>query len=291
MPPLSTAQTEVTEVKQITTPRGARLYEVTRSRFTADGVVTDPPLRLMSVTTCIKRVGLAQDRLINWAKRYTAERAVEMAEEILSLKQKGMSDVAVDGLKRQPDRKRDLAAEVGTAVHKVIERFGQAASADEVALVVEATPDDLRPYLRQFLDFVEVVGPRFLHQECGVWSVRWAYAGQLDAILEVDGVRGVMDIKTGSGVYPEAALQIAAYRHAEQLIPRGSTTPIPMADLELTTGWVLKLDPDSWRFIEVDCGETVHKVFLNARTIAQRWVYAMEKTVLGDTREGAAPPK
>ena len=40
------------------------------------------------------------------------------------------------------------------------------------------------------------------------------YAGTCDFVAKIDGVLGVGDIKTSSGIYPEMRLQTAAYQHA-----------------------------------------------------------------------------
>ena len=49
-----------------------------------------------------------------------------------------------------------------------------------------------------------------------VYSRTFGFAGTLDAICTIAGRRGLLDIKTGrSGVYPEVALQLAAYAHAD----------------------------------------------------------------------------
>jgi hypothetical protein len=287
----SEATRDVWEVRQVTTPRGARYYELHHTRFAPGGVeLVSDPVRLMSVTTLISR-GLPKPALVGWAKRYTAEKAVELAEEVLALKAKGEAAGAVDMLKAYPDRRRDVAAELGTAVHQVVERLSQVEPqflGSEVALVVEAAEPELRPFILQFVDFCLAVQPQFLYTEAPIYSLRWAYAGTADAYCRIGERAGVLDLKTG-GVYPDVALQLAAYRWADALLPAGGLEPVELASLELQTGWVLDLAPEGWRLIEVDCGEPIFRVFLNVRTVGQRWAYGLEREVLGETREGAAP--
>ncbi len=47
-----------------------------------------------------------------------------------------------------------------------------------------------------------------------LFSKQFYYAGTCDFVAEIDGVLGVGDIKTSSGIYPEMRFQTAAYQHA-----------------------------------------------------------------------------
>lgn len=60
------------------------------------------------------------------------------------------------------------------------------------------------------------------------------YAGKVDVLLEIDGKRGVLDIKTGTGIWEEYYLQTAAYMNAFNA----------MADEKemCETRWILRID-------------------------------------------------
>src|SRR3990172_181392 len=64
--------------------------------------------------------------------------------------------------------------------------------------------------------------------EASVFNRTERYAGTLDAIATIGGRTLVIDVKSGKGVYPETALQLAAYRWAEFVgVPDGSEQPMP----------------------------------------------------------------
>lgn len=57
---------------------------------------------------------------------------------------------------------------------------------------------------------------KILASERRVFSKEHYYAGTCDFVANIDGVMGVGDIKTSSGIYPEHRFQTAAYQHAIQ---------------------------------------------------------------------------
>jgi hypothetical protein len=68
-----------------------------------------------------------------------------------------------------------------------------------------------RAYRRHFLD---VFALRFLAVEAMVCSQRYEYGGTADAFVEIEGQIWLLDCKTGSGVYPDAARQLASLARA-----------------------------------------------------------------------------
>lgn len=109
--------------------------------------------------------------------------------------------------------------------------------------------------------------------------------------MEIDGLDGydgtatlLLDHKTGSGVYPEVALQLAAYRHAQFMeAPDGSEHPVP----EVDGGAVLHLRPDGYELVPVVCDEQVFSHFLWFRE-GFRWIEDVSKDVIGDPIRPAA---
>lgn len=275
----------VTEIKQITTNRGVRWYEVTQSEWSDDGVVQlSDPVRLYSVTTLISR-GIPKPALVNWVKKFTAEQAYDNFDVLALLHEKGQREEAIDLLKRYPDRKRDMAGEVGTAVHNAIEQLGDVSHVGDVATLMQSLDDEVRPYVMQFLSFVEDVNPEFIVQEATCWNASAGYAGTLDAIVNIGGKVGVFDIKTGRA-YPEAALQLAAYRASEFVMDNDE--PVPTESYGIETSWVFDVSPDGWRLIEVDSGPEVQRMFMHVREVGGRWAYGLEKEVFGTEQSGKA---
>ena len=102
------------------------------------------------------------------------------------------------------------AQERGTLVHTATALY------DRDSLTLEEMQADtvLEPYVRAWVKFRDDV--LFIPGaiELQVYSVRHRYAGTIDRIGELRGVRVVLDIKTGAALNPVTALQLAAYQQA-----------------------------------------------------------------------------
>jgi uncharacterized protein YecE (DUF72 family) len=137
------------------------------------------------------------------------------------------------------------------------------------------------PYIRSFLNFINDWEPRYIETEASVFNREHGYAGTLDAIVEIDGKRYVMDYKTGKSVWPEVALQLAAYRYAE-FIGRadGREDRLPHCN----RGLVLHLRPDKYELVPVQVDGTVFDAFLSALDV-HRWMKDVSKYVIGTPKE------
>ena len=277
----------------MTTPRNSRkvgakrVYEWRRAGAPLD----EAPEVYWSVTTLIKG-GLPSPALTFWAAKAVAEFAVanhaqvsQMVQAVRLVKdEKGFMRVtdpdtvqaAIDFLKGSPWRERDRKADLGTAVHAVAE-------AHALGVAMPAVAEEAKPYIATFQQFLEDWKPRFIMAEATVYNRTLKYAGTLDNIMEVDGlapkpVKLITDYKTsGSGVYPEAAMQLAMYRRAEFIgMPDGTEVPMP----EVDGACVLWLRPDGYDFIPV---MTDDDVFRSARYTIEvfRWAEEISKRVIG----------
>jgi hypothetical protein len=116
---------------------------------------------------------------------------------------------AIEYLKGAPNRSRDTSAELGTHIHDEIERMilsGEPSS---------SYPLPIRRQMENFRAWCEEFNPEWEASELRAYSRTHGYAGTLDAIAVIDGTRYILDVKSGKGVYPSAALQLAAYAHAD----------------------------------------------------------------------------
>lgn len=123
------------------------------------------------------------------------------------------------------DRDRDAAARRGTEVHTIAARL---AGGVEVEV-----PDELAGHVDAYLRFVDEWKPRELFVEAPLACRLPRYCGTLDLVAELaDGLTWLLDLKTTrSGVYPENALQLAAYRYADFCLDGdGVERPIPPVD-------------------------------------------------------------
>ena len=154
------------------------------------------------------------------------------------------------------EAERDEAGKIGTSVHLLADLQARmppgASESDSKGFQVS---EQEKPYLdafKAFQGFLEARGGRIVSSEHMVWS-EVGYAGTYDLIIQMPGeqwanVDGselwLVDIKTSRGVYPEYALQLAAYGHAEQIILEGSPVGFPMPHIDRYA--VLHLRPDAY---------------------------------------------
>lgn len=268
--------------------------------------------RYWSVTTILS--ALPKDALKFWAAKVVAEFAFDRSKTWFTMGR----DEAIDWLKREPLRFTGERADYGSAVHAAAEAYaiGRPLRGD--------FSDEERAAAGQFLRYVKLLSPRFIASEASVYSRTQKYAGTLDSIVEIElerllsiwgpglipwrppegrtFVRLLVDYKTGGdieegkGVYPEVALQLSAYAHAEFMgAPNGIEVPLP----EVDGAAVLHIQAGGWRLVPVDAlRDDVFKAFLFVREVF-RWREVISKEVLGtellppdddaDTPGGQAP--
>lgn len=147
--------------------------------------------KLISVTTILEVI--AKPQLITWAARQAAE---------IALAESGRG--SVDRIVSEVFRKKTDAADIGTAVHNVIENITNGKTV--------IVGDDNR--IQAFLDFRSSINPTTLFSEQIVYSLKYGFAGTLDWIVSLPNEKiWLIDFKTG-GIYPEAGLQLKAYEVA-----------------------------------------------------------------------------
>lgn len=241
--------------------------------------------RFWSVTTLLSAV--PKPALAPWAAREAAEFAVGNIKQINALIRKDQSDAAVQLIKGAPNRGRDRAAKLGTAVHEAVE-----------ALILDKPiPDyegDIAAHMDHFMAFVRDWNVTFEASECQAYSRSEKHAGSFDFIATIPrleefgyaGPRCIGDVKTGKGVYPEAALQLSAYGNSEFIgLPNGEEVPFPSVDV----GVVLHLRPNGYQIVPARIDAEVYRAFLYVREV-WRFQNEMAEDVLGVplTKESAA---
>lgn len=258
----------------------------------ARGWYTDPTTgtKLRRVTSILEK-GVPKPALPYWAANLVAETAMEHLPRLVrASRHPEQAREAYDWLRRAHTRQRDERAALGEAAHRIIEAH----------ILDQPIPQDIlddpemRPYLTHFLRFISDFEVQFDASEMVVGSYEHGYAGTLDYILRSpyinSGAPTLGDTKTGGeldarladgtvkGVYPDAGLQMSAYRHAEYCWLRdGTRQPMPQtADV----GVVLHLRPEGYRVYPIQCGPGIFTRFLHAAEVAA-WATDIAPTVVG----------
>ncbi|MFI9079169.1 hypothetical protein ACIGW8_22315 [Streptomyces sioyaensis] len=245
--------------------------------------------KLRRVTTILEQGCSKGDALTIWAGNITAETAMAHLPQLVAASRRPEDRAEMTTwLKRAHMRKKDERKDVGSAVHELIEAH---VLGEPVPFELVNNPE-LTPFLRHFHRFVEEWQVTFEASEMVVGSFEQGYAGTLDYLLRSPILASIYDLpedflfmgdtKTGGeldvkGVYPEAALQMAAYRNARVAWLRdGSTVPMPAT---YSTGVVLHLRPEGYRLIPVTCDDDVYRAFLVIQQAAE-WTSGLSKKVI-----------
>lgn len=210
-----------------------------------------------SVTTILGV--LNKPALTGWASKMAAEFAVKEHNVIADLISRNQSKAAIDMIKAAPWRNRDAAADVGTLVHQMIENIH---TGNEVTIPPEALQQ-----VTHFLTWVDHFKPEILVSEGTIFNREYNYAGTLDLVAKIDGLNWLIDVKSGKGVYPEYAMQVAAYARGEFIGHEDGTEQVmPIID----KGAILHLRPGGYAFVPVHIGKEVFDSFLYCRELF-RW--------------------
>jgi hypothetical protein len=188
-------------------------------------------------------------------------------------------DDAIKWAMGKADEQRDRAAKLGSSIHLLADMVQRAPEGAEKAVEGFRVSDEEKPYLeawRAFTAFLEAQGASIVSSEHAVWGE--GYAGTYDLIVQMPGQHEdqinwsksqmwLIDIKTSKGIYPEYALQLAAYGHAAGIILPNDPKLYPMPHIDRYA--VLHLRPDAYpqdgyRLIEYPVTEREYFSFISA---------------------------
>ena len=201
-------------------------------------------VKVDGVTTIL---GALPKSLTQWAADSAATEAVENWEELAGLP----LVKRLDRIRYAHRDKRDKAAVRGTDIHALgVKLYGD--------LPIEVDPEHRGPveaYAR-FLDAWEIEP---IAAETPVVNLTYRYGGTADLWAHIgkrDGVRALIDLKTGNNVYESTVLQLTGYRNADLWQPKTDGTAkqrveseAPLPPVEET--WVAHILPDTVRFLPV----------------------------------------
>ena len=182
--------------------------------------------------------------LTQWAADSAATEAVENWEELAMLP----LVKRLDRIRYAHREKRDTAAMRGTEIHALgVKLYG--------GLPIEVPPEHRGPVeaWARCLDDWEIEP---IAAETPIVNLTYRYGGTADLWAHIgvrDGVRALIDLKTGNQVYESTVLQLTGYRNAELWQPNTAGTKKqrleseePLPPVEET--WVAHILPDTVRF-------------------------------------------
>ena len=104
---------------------------------------------------------------------------------------------------------KDAAAR-GTTVHSIVEVY------KHTKKHIESVPEAYRGYANAFKSWIDANDIEVMENERTVYSEKYSYAGTLDLLVrnKKSDKTFIIDIKTGKDIYPEAFLQLTAYKQA-----------------------------------------------------------------------------
>lgn len=107
------------------------------------------------------------------------------------------------------------AADEGTQVHDAIERYllGEKISwMDDNGYSKYSL--EIWKMILKFHDFWSTYKPTLIESEIHLFSDKYIYAGTCDLVIEINGVKWLLDIKTSNSLYVSYDLQLSAYAQA-----------------------------------------------------------------------------
>lgn len=172
------------------------IFDPAKHVYTLDGQ------KLSGVTTVLATI--AKPALVYWSAKCAGDHIREKLSPGIAL-----DEVEIESLAKAATfahrTAKDKAADMGTFVHKWIERHvsGKKPPMPQNPLLKQA--------IEQFLEFWSSREIEVVHVERPLCSPSLCLAGTPDLICRVDGKLTIMDWKTGSGLYPDYLLQLGAY--------------------------------------------------------------------------------
>src|ERR1041384_7424403 len=181
--------------------------------------------------------------IVPWAARAVAEFTLDNLGRVVTEVLAGNREAICKEMKGAPNRIRDDAGDLGTAVHEAVEAY---VVRDEFPQV--SKDETIAQSIGHFQNFLRDFRPHYTHIEATVYNRKRKYAGTLDAIVKLELTQSLTDqlasygwahlinpdleslrrdVKTGKGVSPEVGLQCSAYPYGKFTEPTGEDQPIP----------------------------------------------------------------
>ena len=172
--------------------------------------------------TSIVEAGLPKPALKRWGERVVAETAVDQLETLGRVLATMGRQPTIDALAAAPYEQMKTAQIRGTNVHALAERVIHGEPVE--------VPPELAEHVRGYAAFLESFDVEVMAAEALIANRQYWYAGKFDLLAHIHGKVWLLDLKTSRNVYPETALQCAAYSRADLCIVNGVSVGFPVVD-------------------------------------------------------------
>lgn len=166
---------------------------------------------IIGVTTILKTI-IAKEGIVNWAVKMTGNYILEKYQPKVYTKEE--LEQLVNEAKKHHRLEKEKAGTFGTDIHQWLEQYIKA----KISKTDLPKLPDNKAYqstLQSFFEWEKKGNVVFEESEKVVYSKKYNYAGTVDFIAKVNGIRIIGDIKTSNYIYPESYfLQLSAYRFA-----------------------------------------------------------------------------
>jgi CRISPR/Cas system-associated exonuclease Cas4 (RecB family) len=145
--------------------------------------------------------------------------------------------------------------EIGTKVHDLCEKIANR----EVSLVgmEKELEDEIYKKAKGFQNFLGDKNIKVIDTEFVVFCKEFNYAGRCDLLVDIDGERVLIDLKTSKGVYDKHRLQLMLYRYG-----------LEEGGVDIDKCAVLLLKNKDFEFVEVE----YHPELVRAQNVFYEWL-------------------
>jgi hypothetical protein len=251
------------------------------------GYRDDDGLKVPGATTLISD-GVPKKALQKWAVETVADYYVDHRDDLAAMPLSEARKLLV----KAPYAFTAKAAARGQQAHDLAERL---LHGEQVAI-----PEGAEGFVQAAVSFIDSFDVVPVETEFTVYSEQWRWAGTCDLVADLidaddpepdpalkQRVRWLLDFKTKtkeSGVFGDAALQLAAYRCADRMV---GADGVDREMLEVDRCGIVQLYSDgSYRLVPVEAGEAEYRIFQYAQQMAL-WLDS-NRSLVGDP---VAPPR
>lgn len=182
------------------------VFDDSNHTYSVDGKIVYGVTNITSV--------ISKPSLIYWAAKKGAEVFLESVRAGEVLDEVQINEIA-NKIKTAHSYSRDRSADIGTMLHSWIEEFLKAGLSKK-SLPKKPVNPEMRNAIDSFFEWTKKNKVKFIESERKIYSIKYKYAGTLDAFAVVGGKLAIIDFKTTNSIYPEMWLQTAAYQQAIQ---------------------------------------------------------------------------